>query len=73
MIEACPALGAIDDQGPGEWGDFGVEGAIDSTPFESAVANFYMTDPISRASLTMAKCTAEFGMDASSERTEAHA
>ena len=73
MIEACPALGAIDDQASGEWGDFGVEGAIDSTPFESAVANFYMTDPISRASPTMAKCTAEFGTDASSERTEAHA
>jgi len=31
------------------------------TPFKSSVANFYMTDPISRASTTMAACTAAFG------------
>ena len=40
-----------------EWGLFGKEGAIDQAPMVSPIANFYMTDPISRASETMAKCT----------------
>lgn len=30
---------------------------IDAAPFETFVTNFYMTDPISRASKTMAECT----------------
>ncbi|HJS31833.1 MAG TPA: NADH-quinone oxidoreductase subunit NuoG [Alphaproteobacteria bacterium] len=39
------------------WGEFGVAGPVDPTPFASPIANFYMTDPISRASATMARCT----------------
>ena len=31
--------------------------SIAGTPFAPAIANFYMTDPISRASKTMAECT----------------
>ena len=31
---------------------------MDSTPFETAVENFYMTDAITRASKIMAQCTA---------------
>ncbi len=72
MYQATPVLADIDEQAAGAWGDFGVEGALDAAPFRSAVANFYMTDPISRASPTMAKCTAEFGPDARSEQVEAH-
>ena len=30
------------------------------TPFRKPIANFYQTDPISRASPTMAKCTQAF-------------
>lgn len=60
MDSAYPVLAELDAQSPGEWSDFGVEGAIDAAPFEGSVQNFYMTDPISRASPTMAKCTAEF-------------
>ena len=33
---------------------------LDAAPFVSPIGNFYMTDPISRASETMAKCTREF-------------
>jgi len=29
-------------------------------PFEKPIRNFYMTDPISRASVTMAQCTRAF-------------
>ena len=61
MVKAAPALGAIDEATAAPWGDFGALGDMDSQPFESAVTNFYMTDPISRASATMAECAAVFG------------
>ena len=61
MIEATPSLGDIDGQATGEWGAFGVEGEPEPAPFRSRLANFYMTDPISRASQTMARCAAESG------------
>ena len=32
-----------------------------ATPLKSIVTNFYMTDPVSRASATMAKCVETFG------------
>ncbi len=32
---------------------------INSTPFDEFITNFYMTDPISRSSKTMAECTRE--------------
>ena len=35
-------------------------GGISSAPFEPFITNFYMTDPISRASKTMAECTRVF-------------
>ena len=80
METAAPVLAEIDVQAPGEWGAFGVEGAIDPAPFRPAVKNFYMTDPISRASQTMAKCVQELGSGpgasparaGAEERTEAH-
>ena len=43
-------------------------GNMDSAPFESPISNYYMTDPISRASETMAECTREF-VNANGERT----
>ncbi len=43
------------------WGAFGEEGPMDGQPFALPIANFYMTDPITRVSETMAKCTAAFG------------
>jgi len=42
---------------PAEWGAFGTEGKPAAEPFVSPIANYYMTDPISRASATMAECT----------------
>jgi len=54
-----PAFLALDMVEAAEWSEFGEEGEIDDAPFKSAVGNFYMTDPISRASETMAKCVDE--------------
>ena len=39
------------------WGDFGSKGDLQAGGFASPIENFYMTDPISRSSETMAKCT----------------
>ncbi|PPR55640.1 MAG: hypothetical protein CFH10_02476, partial [Alphaproteobacteria bacterium MarineAlpha4_Bin2] len=56
---AHPEFLAIDTIETAKWGDFGITGNTAPTPFESPIANFYMTDPISRASETMAKCVEE--------------
>ncbi|WP_282608189.1 NADH-quinone oxidoreductase subunit NuoG [Pelagibius sp. Alg239-R121] len=60
LIEAHAVFAAIDQVQPGSWTDFGAAGDLEAAPFASPVANFYMTDPISRASDTMAKCTEAF-------------
>ena len=67
MAQQEPALGQIDIVSPSSWGDFGVLGEMAEAPFQSPVENFYMTDPISRVSETMAACTEVFVQDG--ERT----
>lgn len=58
-----PHLARIDDAEAANWAEFGEAGAMDSAPFTSPIDNFYMTDPISRASETMAECTQTFVLD----------
>jgi NADH-quinone oxidoreductase subunit G len=60
LIAANPRFARLDEVSPGAWGDFGQTGALGAEPFASPVRNYYMTDPISRASATMAECTAAF-------------
>jgi NADH-quinone oxidoreductase subunit G len=60
MAAANPVFERVDAFAPADWEAFGAAGAMDSAPFESPIANYYMTDPISRASETMAECTREF-------------
>ena len=43
---------------PAAWGAFGTQGSLSDTALASPVHNFYQTDPISRASPTMAQCVA---------------
>ncbi|MBX6321048.1 MAG: NADH-quinone oxidoreductase subunit G [Rhodospirillaceae bacterium] len=57
LCAAHPRLTRLDSPEPAEWTEFGQPGAIDPVPFAYPIANFYMTDPISRASQTMAACT----------------
>ena len=57
MAEINSGFDDPDRVGAAPWGAFGAAGAMDAAPFASPVANFYMTDPISRASETMAECT----------------
>jgi NADH-quinone oxidoreductase subunit G len=58
LIAVNKTFAALEQQAPGAWGEFGVAGATNDAPLVSPMANFYMTDPISRASKTMAECMA---------------
>lgn len=42
---------------PAQWDDFGQMGEIDAIPLFSPIENYYMTDPVSRVSVTMANCS----------------
>ena len=60
MVEIAPLLDQLGVVTPSAWADFGQAGSLDGGPFTSPITNFYMTDPISRASATMAACTEAF-------------
>ncbi|MGE0736339.1 MAG: NADH-quinone oxidoreductase subunit NuoG [Alphaproteobacteria bacterium] len=57
LANANASFGTVDGVVPAAWGSFGTAGALDAAAFVTPIKNFYMTDPISRCSLTMAKCT----------------
>jgi NADH-quinone oxidoreductase subunit G len=59
LVAANPVFAGVDRIKPAEWAAFGRAGEVGSAAFVSPIDNFYMTDPISRASPTMARCTAE--------------
>ncbi|MEQ1753106.1 MAG: NADH-quinone oxidoreductase subunit NuoG [Micropepsaceae bacterium] len=42
------------------WTNIGVAGTITKTPFEYAIRDFYLTNPVARASQVMAECSALF-------------
>jgi len=58
LIAVNGSFAALGQQAAGGWGEFGRSGSTTDAPFASPVANYYMTDPISRASRTMAECVA---------------
>jgi NADH-quinone oxidoreductase subunit G len=62
MAAAHPHLMRIDQIAPGEADDIKklakLAGTADKTPFHSAVADFYLTNPVARASAIMAECSA---------------
>jgi NADH-quinone oxidoreductase subunit G len=69
MRAACPTLGEIDAVTKADWGEFGATGPIAATSFTYPIADFYRTDPISRASPTMAECSELFVTGAGQGRT----
>jgi NADH-quinone oxidoreductase subunit G len=72
LIEANPVFAAVDQIVPAAFGGFGKEGPLDGAPFVSPVPVFYMTDPISRASETMAQCVEAFASGAQGGATGTH-
>jgi NADH-quinone oxidoreductase subunit G len=57
LAAISPVFAKLDEAQPGAWAPFGLEGALDTAAFVSPISNYYMTDPISRVSATMAACT----------------
>jgi NADH-quinone oxidoreductase subunit G len=75
LVEVNPIFGSIGALTPAPWQAFGTAGTLDPAPFVSPISNFYMTDPISRASITMARCTETFvntAPESAKERTGTH-
>ena len=58
--EVAPSFRALGQVEPAPFGDFGSPGPLHDEPFKGVIANYYMTDPISRASETMAECVKAF-------------
>ena len=76
MIEDAESFAAI-DYAPGPEGldslstySAGLSGEISDLPLASSVSDFYLTNPIARASETMAECSAMFTGTAKSTGTE---
>ena len=61
LFKAVPHLMRIDQIEPGKADDVkalaGKGGKVDKTPFKSSVEDFYLTNPIARASAVMAECS----------------
>jgi NADH-quinone oxidoreductase subunit G len=72
MIKAAPALGRIDRVEPADAAAIGrlagLSAPVDTAPFTAPVGDFYMTNPIARASAVMAELSA---MKAGRPRAEA--
>ena len=60
MAAIAPVLAGIGAVERAPWQAFGEDGTPDPGPFGMAIGNYYMTDPISRSSETMAACTRAF-------------
>ncbi|MBL4619223.1 MAG: NADH-quinone oxidoreductase subunit G [Marinicaulis sp.] len=62
MIEDAPSLGRIDQLGSEEtrfdMSRVGTAGTVDNVPFVSPISDYYLTNPVARASKTMAECSA---------------
>ena len=63
LAHANPVLGEPNGIVKAVWDNFGAPGVIENKPFETAIENFYLTDPICRASVTMAQCVEAFTGD----------
>ena len=68
MFAAHPHLMRIDQIEPGSPADVQklarLGGSVDKAPFTSPVADFYLTNPVARASAIMAECSALAGASA---------
>ncbi|MBM3556330.1 MAG: NADH-quinone oxidoreductase subunit G [Alphaproteobacteria bacterium] len=60
LVAAHPVFGRLDHVAPGAWGPFGAASAVEAKAFAYPISDFYMTDPVSRASRTMAECSKVF-------------
>jgi len=69
LAEINPIFGTLDEVQSSEWADFGGAGEPVKDAFTATIDNFYMTDPISRVSKTMAECTEVYIRPQTEQRT----
>lgn len=61
MVAASPVLGTLGQVTSAPWSEFGIPGVVDGyQPISYPISNFYLTNPICRASATMARCVDAF-------------
>ncbi len=72
MAEIAPSLARIDEIEPAPFGGFGVAGDIGAEPFASPLRDFYLTNPIARASSVMQECSTLFVQGGSTGATGTH-
>ena len=56
MLSLFPGFARVDDVVASAWQEFGSPGPLSGADFVYPIETYYMTDPISRASPTMAEC-----------------
>jgi NADH-quinone oxidoreductase subunit G len=56
MAKTAPHFAEINRIAPSPFGEFGVAGPMSAAPLQSPIRDFYLTNPIARASKTMAEC-----------------
>jgi NADH-quinone oxidoreductase subunit G len=61
LVEVNPVFQTLNQITPAPWHPLGTTGTASDTPFNTTIHDYYMTDPISRHSPTMAKCRQTFG------------
>ena len=60
LVDANANFLKVDAVASAKWEAFGEDSGISEAAFTPSIGNFYMTDPISRSSETMARCTDVF-------------
>ncbi|SLN53564.1 NADH-quinone oxidoreductase subunit NuoG [Oceanibacterium hippocampi] len=58
MAEIAPTFAATDMVAENPWGEFGTAGELGDAALVSPIEDFYLTNPIARASRIMAECSA---------------
>jgi NADH-quinone oxidoreductase subunit G len=61
LAEVAPSFAVLDRIVAAEWGPFGSTAALGDRPFRSGEGSFYLTNPICRASPTLAECAEVLG------------
>lgn len=72
LYQAFPRFQRLGVVEPAAWTSFGSQGEVGRDHFRPTISNYYMTDPISRASATMAQCTERFVQPAAGGKTGTH-
>ncbi|GHF28679.1 NADH-quinone oxidoreductase [Kordiimonas sediminis] len=71
LAKAVPAAKTLDTVPTEAWGDFGTAGDVASGGIAPTIENFYLTNPIARASETMSQCV-DAREDIAGEATGTH-